>query len=76
MCTEYAGLSSLASVQASCTGVSTWSSSACATTNKVGGCLSLIAGICQTSWYYSTSGVPVATYQSICASSGGSWQAP
>jgi alpha-tubulin suppressor-like RCC1 family protein len=76
MCTEYAGLSSLASAQASCTGVSTWSSSACAATNKVGGCLSLIAGICQTSWYYSTSGVPVATYQSICASSGGSWQTP
>jgi alpha-tubulin suppressor-like RCC1 family protein len=73
MCTEYAGLSSLASTQASCP---TWSNSACAATNKVGGCLSLIAGICQTSWYYSTSGVPVATYQSICASSGGTWQAP
>ena len=76
MCMEYAGLTSPASTQASCTGTSTWSSSACAATNKVGGCLNLIAGICQTSWYYSTSGVPVATYQSICASSGGSWQAP
>jgi alpha-tubulin suppressor-like RCC1 family protein len=76
MCMEYAGLPSVASAQASCIGVSTWSSSACAATNKVGGCLNLIAGICQTSWYYSTSGVPTATYQSTCAASGGSWQAP
>ena len=76
-CIEYANYPSTAGAQTACTqNGGTFSSSACSRSGAVGGCRQMVSSLCNTTWYYTSSGLSAAQVQAACSASGTTFVSP